>query len=77
SDVIESTFGKFKLKIHPRSPFGMTQFLLSFANFAQTLNLDLLKIALESSTLVNLTELSAKRDSFFYLKTQFLGKNGT
>lgn len=77
SDVIESTFGKFKQKIHPRSPFGMTQFLLSFPNFTQTLNLDLLKTALESSTLVNLAELSAKRDSFFHLKTQFLGKNGT
>lgn len=77
SDVIESTFGKFKLKIHPRSPFGMTQFLLSFANFAQTLNLELLKIALESNTLEKLTKADSKRTSFFQLKAQCLGKNGT
>lgn len=77
SDVIESTFGKFKLKIHPRSPFGMTQFLFSFANFSQTLNLDLLKSALEFNTLDNLTKVAAKGLSFFQLKTQFLGKNGT
>ena len=77
SDVIESTFGKFKQKIPPRSPFGMTQFLLSFANFGQNLNLGHLKMALESITLEELSKKNLKDNSFHKLKAAFLGKNGT
>jgi len=77
SDVIESTFGKFKLKIHPRSPFGMTQFMLAFANFTQTLNLELLKIALEANTLMELTKADCRPTSFFQFKAQGFAKNGT
>jgi hypothetical protein len=77
SDVIESTFGKFKLKIPPRSPFGMTQFLLSFANFGQNLNLEYLKTALESITLEELSKKNLRDNSFHQLKAAFLGKNGT
>lgn len=77
SDVIESTFGKFKLKIPSRSPLGMTQFLFSMANFGQTLNLDDLGTALEAITLEELSKKNAKDDSFYKLKTAFLGKNGT
>ncbi len=64
SDVIESTFGKFKQKIPPRSPFGMTQFLLSIANFGQNLNLGHLKMALESITLEELSKKNLKDNSF-------------
>lgn len=77
SDVIESTFGKFKQKIPPRSPFGMTQFLLSIANFGQNLNLGHLKMALESITLEELSKKNLKDNSFHKLKAAFLGKNGT
>ena len=41
------------------------------------LNLDLLKIALDSNTLEKLTKADPKRTSFFQLKAQCLGKNGT
>jgi hypothetical protein len=48
SDIIESTFGKFKLKINPKNPQAMTPFLLTIANFGDDLSRSFIQEALQN-----------------------------
>jgi hypothetical protein len=48
SDIIESTFGKFKLKINPKNPQAMTPFLLTIANFGDDLSKSFIQEALQN-----------------------------
>jgi hypothetical protein len=47
SDIIESTFGKFKLKINTKNPQPMTPFLLTMANFGTDLSQQTIQEALQ------------------------------
>lgn len=48
SDIIESTFGTFKLKINSKSPQAMTPFLLTIANFGEDLSKSFIQEALQN-----------------------------
>ena len=48
SDIIESTFGKFKQKIADNTPFGLTEFALTIANFRKDFSKDEIRLALET-----------------------------
>ena len=48
SDIIESTFGKFKQKINTKNPQSMTPFLLTMANFGTDLSPQTIQEALQS-----------------------------
>lgn len=58
SDIIESTFGKFKQKIADNTPFGLTEFALTIANFRKDFSKDEIRLALET---IKLEKLSAWR----------------
>jgi hypothetical protein len=60
SDIIESFFGKFKAKINPNNRAGLTEFIFTIANFAQPLDSQHLKLALEKVKLKDL-KLAYKR----------------
>jgi hypothetical protein len=48
SDIIESTFGKFKLQINAKNPQAMTPFLLTIANFGDDLSRSFIQEALQN-----------------------------
>ena len=54
SDIIESFFGKFKAKINPNNRAGLTEFIFTIANFAQPLEKQEVKLALENIKLKDL-----------------------
>ncbi len=54
SDIIESFFGKFKAKINPNNRAGLTEFIFTIANFAQPLDIQQLKLALQNVKLKDL-----------------------
>ena len=54
SDIIESFFGKFKAKINPNNRAGLTEFIFTIANFAQPLQKQEVKLALENIKLKDL-----------------------
>lgn len=54
SDIIESFFGKFKAKINPNNRGGLTEFIFTIANFAQPLDIQQLKLALQTVKLKDL-----------------------
>ena len=54
SDIIESFFGKFKAKINPNNRAGLTEFIFTIANFAQPLDKQEVKLALENVKLKDL-----------------------
>ena len=49
SDIIESYFGKFKVKINPKNPHKLTEFIFTIANFSQNFSPQEIKNALEYS----------------------------
>jgi hypothetical protein len=58
SDIIESHFGKIKLKISPYSPYGLTQFIWATANFNGQMDKNNIKQALEE---IKLKDIEAKK----------------
>jgi hypothetical protein len=56
SDIIESTFGKFKSKVNTKNPQAMTSFVYCMANFGGKLSQESIKNALEN---VKVKEISA------------------
>jgi hypothetical protein len=60
SDIIESTFGKFKQKIADNTPFGLTEFALTIANFGKDFSKDEIRLALETVKLKKVSEWRPK-----------------
>lgn len=71
SDIIESTFGKFKQKINTNSSFGMTEFVLTIANFGQNFSKHDIISALEQATLQKIADWRPKCQSVFKKKQAF------
>jgi hypothetical protein len=74
SDIIESTFGKFKNKININSPFGMTEFVLTIANFGKDFSKKEIKSALEDVTLEKIKDWRPKENSIVKNKWSIFGK---
>jgi hypothetical protein len=75
SDIIESTFGKFKLKMNPKNPQPMTPFLLTMANFGTDLSQQTIQEALQgvkNSQIV--TPKNPEKPSMRAQKTAIFGK---
>lgn len=74
SDIIESTFGKFKQKIHANSPFGLTEFALTIANFGKDFTKDEIRLALETIKLKKVSAWRPEIDSIAAKKRKFFKK---
>lgn len=74
SDVIESTFGKFKNKINVNSPFGMTEFVFTIANFGADFTKEEICAALEEVKLVMLQKSRPELKSIVRQKWDIFGK---
>ena len=68
SDVIESIFGKFKNKINVNSPFGMTEFVFTIANFGADFTKEEICTALEEIKLHILTKAKPEKKSIAHQK---------
>ncbi|PSJ71467.1 hypothetical protein C7N43_39170 [Sphingobacteriales bacterium UPWRP_1] len=63
SDIIESTFGKLKQKITGNTPFRLTEFALTIANFRKDFSKDEIRLALETVKLKKVAAWRPKIDS--------------
>jgi hypothetical protein len=77
SDVIESTFGKFKTKININSPFGMTEFVFTIANFGADFTKEEICAALEKIKLLTLKKSRPELKSIARQKWDIFGKEKT
>jgi hypothetical protein len=77
SDVIESTFGKFKTKININSPFGMTEFVFTIANFGADFTKEEICAALEKIKLLTLQKSRPELKSIVRQKWDIFGKEKT
>jgi hypothetical protein len=76
SDIIESAFGKFKLKVNSKSPFGLTEFVYSIANFTQPITQKHIKEALEKVTHKDILQKRGNAKSLAQIRRDFFGQNG-
>jgi hypothetical protein len=74
SDIIESTFGKFKQKTNVKSSFGMTEFVLIIANFGQDFSTQEIRDALEQVKLETIADWRPDIKSIFQKKKTFFQK---
>lgn len=77
SDIIESYFGKFKNKINPKSPNGMTEFVLTIANFGVQFEKEEIKQALEKIKCIDLKNWVKNKESLTQQKNKLFKQNGT
>lgn len=61
SDVIESTFGKFKYKINKNATTGLTEFVLTIANFMGDFSIDEIQKGLEKTRMNDLYKWKKQR----------------
>ena len=78
SDIIESTFGKFKHKVNRNSTHGLTEFVLTIANFTGELSMQEIKKGLENTQIKDLNQWKKERKkegSIHKQKQEIFGKN--
>lgn len=74
SDIIESTFGKFKQKIKSNSPNRMTEFITTIANFGSNFTHQEVKEALEKIKNKDLCKIGSKTQSLTQKKREVFGQ---
>jgi hypothetical protein len=77
SDIIESYFGKFKNKINPKSPNGMTEFVLTIANFGVPFEKEEIKEALEKVKCIDMKSWVKNKASLTQQKQKIFEQSGT
>lgn len=75
SDVIESAFGKFKLKVNAKSTNGLTNFTYSIANYGQSFSNEDIKLALEKTKQKDIQKEIPHTKTTRQIRREFFSKN--
>jgi hypothetical protein len=75
SDVIESAFGKFKLKVNAKSTNGLTNFTYSIANYGQSFSNEDIKLALEKTKQKDIQKEIPHTKTTMQIRREFFSKN--